>query len=384
MVKWPPVNQSDEAELLKSFRSGKWGRVPGGVVEEFEREFAKYHEARYAVAVTSGTVGLFLSYLAVGLNEGDKFVVPAYTFIATATAGVLLRAVPVFVDIDPNTLNMSVESLKEALEEDKNGEIKLVVPVHFSGIPAELDDIISVAKRHGAKVVEDAAQAHGATYKGHKVGAIGDAGAFSFQSSKNMTAGEGGIVITNDYDIYAKVWSYHNAGRSIGGEWYSHVLIGWNFRMTELQAAILLSQLRRYDEEFKVRERNAELFYDLMRGTEDYEPIKPPKHVSSSNHLLPIWISRDLIGSYSKDRIVEEVRRRGGVISEGYPMPLYRQPAFRDSYWRLPDYSRLNLPISEDACRRVIWVPQHVLLSEEETRRTAEALIKAARELKAR
>ena len=381
MVKWPPVNPLDEDALLKAFRSGRWGRVPGGVVEEFEGEFAKYHEAKYAVAVTSGTAGLLLSYLALGLNEGDQFALPAYTFIATATAGVMLRAVPVFIDIDPETLNMSVESLKATLEEDKDNRIKLVVPVHFSGIPAELSEIINASRRHGAKVVEDAAQAHGAVYRGRRVGAIGDAGVFSFQSSKNMTAGEGGIVLTNDYEVYVKVWSYHHAGRDINGEWYVHRLIGWNFRMTELQAAILLSQLKRYDEEFRVRERNAKLLYELMEGVEDYRPVKPPAHTSSSNHLLPIWISERLISRHGKARVVEEARRRGGEVVEGYPMPLYRQPAFKDSYWRLPDYSRLSLPVTEDACRRVIWIPQHVLLSEEETRRTAEALIKTAKEL---
>ncbi len=381
MVKWPPVNPLDEDALLKAFRSGRWGRVPGGVVEEFEREFTKYHEAKYAVAVTSGTAGLLLSYLALGLNEGDQFALPAYTFIATATAGVMLRAVPVFIDIDPETLNMSVESLKATLEEDKDNRIKLVVPVHFSGIPAELNEIINASRRHGAKVVEDAAQAHGAVYRGRRVGAIGDAGVFSFQSSKNMTAGEGGIVLTNDYEVYVKVWSYHHAGRDINGEWYVHRLIGWNFRMTELQAAILLSQLKRYDEEFRVRERNAKLLYELMEGVEDYRPVKPPAHTSSSNHLLPIWISERLISRHGKARVVEEARRRGGEVVEGYPMPLYRQPAFKDSYWRLPDYSRLSLPVTEDACRRVIWIPQHVLLSEEETRRTAEALIKTAKEL---
>jgi len=151
--------------------------------------------------------------------------------------------------------------------------------------------------------------------------------------------------------------------------------------MTELQAAILLSQLKRYDEEFRVRERNAKLLYELMEGVEDYRPVKPPAHTSSSNHLLPIWISERLISRHGKARVVEEVRRRGGEVVEGYPMPLYRQPAFKDSYWRLPDYSRLSLPVTEDACRRVIWIPQHVLLSEEETRRTAEALIKTAKEL---
>lgn len=382
MVKWPNITSDDENNLLDSFRSGKWGRYPGGLVEEFERRFAEYHEAKYAVAVTSGTVGLFLSYLAAGLNEGDYFVVPAYTFIATATAGVLLRAIPVFADIDPNTLNMSVDSLKAILESDKDSRIKLVVPVHFSGIPAELDDIVRLSRAHGASVVEDAAQAHGAVYRGRRVGAIGDLGAFSFQSSKNMTAGEGGVVLTNDYELYVKVWSYHNAGREIGGEWYMHTRIGWNFRMTELQAAILLSQLGRYDEEFRVRERNAKLLTDLLSGLEDFTPVKPPDYVRSSNHLYPIWISQRLVAKYDKLRIVKELRDRGAVVSEGYPMPIYRQPAFREAYWRLPDYSRLNLPVSEDACRRVIWVPQHALLSEEETRRTAEAFAKAAKELR--
>jgi dTDP-4-amino-4,6-dideoxygalactose transaminase len=176
MRKWPIPDPLDEAALILSYRQGSWGRTKGGWVEQFEAEFSTYHQAKYAVAVTSATAGLTLSYLAVAKGKGGKFVVPSYTFIATATAGVVLGQVPIFIDIDPETLDMKPEALAEVLEGDKEGEIGFVVPVHFAGNPAEMDQIKSLAQRHGARVVEDAAQAHGSTYRGRKVGAIGDVG----------------------------------------------------------------------------------------------------------------------------------------------------------------------------------------------------------------
>ncbi|MEM0024836.1 MAG: aminotransferase class I/II-fold pyridoxal phosphate-dependent enzyme, partial [Thermofilaceae archaeon] len=175
---WPRPDPLDEAYLLPAYRSGRWGtRSP--LVEEFEREFARYHDAKHGVAVTSGTAGLMLAYLAVGVRPGDKVAVPAYTFIATASAAVIWRAVPVFVDVDPVTLNMDPGDLERVVERHK--DVRLIVPVHFAGIPAEMDEILKIAREHGAAVVEDAAQAHGSAYRGRKVGAIGDAGAFSFQ-----------------------------------------------------------------------------------------------------------------------------------------------------------------------------------------------------------
>jgi dTDP-4-amino-4,6-dideoxygalactose transaminase len=381
LTKWPPVNDVGEKSLLLAYRKGHWGKYGRGTIEEFESRFASFQGCRFAVAVSSGTTALYLAYLATGLARDDWFVSPSYTFISTVTSGVVLGARPVFVDVDPETLNLDPESLRAELEKNRDGTVRAVVPVHFSGIPAEIDQILGLKRSFGFRLVEDAAQAHGAEYRGKRVGGFGDAGIFSFQSSKNITSGEGGAVVTNKEDIYRMVWSLSDMGRRIGGAWYEHFLIGWNFRITELQASLLLSQLETYNKQFEMRRKNAQLLVDLLGKSEWYRPVVPPPHVKSSNHLLPIWIDTKLVAAHKKEEVVKRVREKGGGVGEGYPLPVHRQPAMKDSYWRLPDYSGVNLPITEEACRRVVWVDQVTLLSEKSTRQTASALISVAKEL---
>ncbi len=375
---WPRPHPLDEAYLLLAYRSGRWGtRSP--LVEEFEREFARYHDAKHGVAVTSGTAGLMLAYLALGLRPGDKVAVPAYTFIATASAAVIWRAVPVFVDVDPVTLNMDPADLERVMEKHK--DVRLVVPVHFAGIPAEMDEILKIARDHGAAVVEDAAQAHGSAYRGRRVGAIGDAGAFSFQLSKLMAAGEGGIVLTNREDVYEAVWSLHHVGRSPRGAWYEHPRMGWNFRMTEFQAAVLLGQLRRLDAALALLRRNWRVVAEGLERVEGVEVLEPPKHVEWNCYFTYVKVPEAARrGAQLKLKLVEAVRRRGVSLVEGYAVPLYRQPALRDPYWGLPAelYEGLHLKNAEEACASVAWLPHYELLTEDEAR--LERIVRAVRE----
>jgi dTDP-4-amino-4,6-dideoxygalactose transaminase len=385
MRKWPIPDPLDEAALILSYRQGSWGRTKGGWVEQFEAEFSTYHQAKYAVAVTSATAGLTLSYLAVAKGKGGKFVVPSYTFIATATAGVVLGQVPIFIDIDPETLDMKPEALAEVLEGDKEGEIGFVVPVHFAGNPAEMDQIKSLAQRHGARVVEDAAQAHGSTYRGRKVGAIGDVGVFSFQTSKMMTAGEGGIVITDDREIYERVWSYHNAGRDFNKPWYEHVRIGWNYRMTEFQASVLIQQLRRLDLILEGLRRNAKVLYDELEDVKEVHLHRYPGHIGTNFYFLPMTISEELERRGGKAKLASLAAEKGVSLAEGYPKPLYRQEAFRDPLWKLPwdEYSKLNLKDAEVACRRTMWIPHYEFMGrEEDALRVAKGIREAVREMR--
>ena len=361
------VARSLERTLIDMIRSGKLGRRPGGLVEKFEEEFARYHDSRFGVATTSATMGLFLSYLAFGIGPGDKVVVPAYTFIATASSAILLRAKPVFVDVDLATLNMDVEHLAQVLEEDKGEGIRAVVPVHFAGTPAEMDAIRSLASKYNIGVIEDAAQAHGAIYKGRKVGSIGDAAVFSFQSSKLMSAGEGGIVLTNDEKLYDKIWALHNVGRRRGGAWYEHELVGWNMRMTELQAAVLLHQLNVLEKALTVLRRNASILHDLLEDVKGLQPIKPPSHVASSYYLFPIRLTDEVLSKVSKWKFVENARKYGVELSPGYDKPLYKQKAFQVAYWGLSEkYDGLELKNSETACREVVWLHYRSLLIDED------------------
>ncbi len=382
--KWPPVDPLIEAYLVTAFREGYWGRVTGGFVEQLEAEFAKYHEAKYAVAVNSATTGLFLAYLALDPPAGSYFVTTPYTFIGTITPGILLNLVPVFVDIDYETLNMDVNHLADVLERDKEGRIKIVVPVHFAGIPAELDEITRYTRKHGAYVVEDAAQAHGSVYRGRKVGAIGDVGVFSFQTGKVITAGEGGIVVTNSYEIYEKVWSYHNAGRHPTKPWYEHVRVGWNFRMTEYQAAIILPQLRRFDTMLNVMKRSAKVIREELDRVEHVRVHKTPQHVEPNNYFIPISIDDALLNRGGKEKLASKVEERGFSLIPGYPKPLYRQLALQEPRWKLPveEYSKLYLKNSEEACKRVLWIPHYELLyGEEYSLKYVEAVKRAVKEI---
>ncbi len=383
-MKWPLPDPLGEAYMLLSYRSGQWGRVPGGFVETLEREFAKLHEVKYAVSVSSGTVGLMLSYLALNLPQGSRFIVPAYTFITTATAGVVVGLIPEFADIDPETLNIDVNHLAEILEEDKDNTIKLVVPVHFAGLPAEMDEILKLAREHGAYVVEDAAQAHCSAYKGRKVGGLGDLGVFSFQTSKMVSAGEGGIVVTNSYEFYERVWSYHNAGRAIGKPWYYHARIGLVLRMTEYQAAIVVSQLRRLDTLIKKVRRNAKVVFDELENVEHVHVHKPPSYVEPNFYFIPVSLDEEVLRRGGKEKLASLMAEKGFSLIEGYPMPIYRQEAFREERWKLPyeRYAKLYLRGAEEACRRTMWIPHYELIYDENyTLRYVKALRETVREI---
>jgi len=382
--KWPLIDPLGEAYLITAYREGYWGRRSGGFVETLEQEFAKYHEAKYAVAVSSGTIGLMLSYLALEAPPGSYFATTPYTFIGTITPGILLNLIPVFVDIDYETLNMSPEHLAEVLEGDKESRIKLIVPVHFAGIPAELDEILKLTRKHGSGVVEDAAQAHGSIYRGRRVGALSDAGVFSFQTSKIITAGEGGIVITNNYEIYEKVWSYHNAGRSLTGEWYGHVRVGWNFRMTEFQAAIILAQLRKFNVLLKSIRISAKIIYEELSKEEHLHVHRVPSYVEPNYYFIPVSVDDTLLNRGGKERLAKIVNEKGYAIIPGYPQPLYKQLALREQRWKLPvgEYSKLYLKNSEEACKRVLWIPHYELIfGEEYTLKYIEAVKRAIKEI---
>ena len=192
---WPVFGVPEEEALLGVLRSGKWGCLDGGdAVETFERRFAAAHSARHAIAVFNGTVALRIALMAAGVQAGDEVLVPPYTFLATATSVVECNATPVFVDIDPETYNMDPQRIESAI----TSRTRAIIPVYLGGQPADMDAIMAIADRHGLMVIEDAAHAHGSIYKNRSVGSLGHMSCFSFQSSKNMSSGEGGIILTND------------------------------------------------------------------------------------------------------------------------------------------------------------------------------------------
>jgi len=370
--RWPIYDQRELEALKRVLESGFWG-VGGQNKKEFEAKFASYQHAKYGVAVTNGTAALEVSLRALGVGCGDEVIIPPYTFMATAIAVFYVNAIPIFADIDPETYTIDPKSVESVISE----RTKVILPVHIAGRPADMDALSAIAEKNDLYILEDACQAWGSEWKGRRVGAIGDIGAFSFQSSKNITSGEGGIIVTNDDELYIKVWSLHNCGRLPEGRWYEHHLPGSNYRMTEFQAAILLVQLERYDEHIERRMSNARYLTAHLSRIDGIKPLRDDERVTrNSYHLYIFRFDPEAFGGASKAAFAEALRAEGIPVSVGYSRPLYREP-YLDYFKRCPlscpyygrhmDYSRVKLPVAERASyREGLWLPQYVLLGSRE------------------
>lgn len=366
---WPVYGEEEERLLLEVLRSGQWWSVGGRLVPRFEQAFAASQDARYAVCVTNGTAALEIALRALGIGCGDEVIVPPYTFIATASSVLAVSATPVFVDIEPTSLNMDPNAVEAAVTE----RTRAILPVHIAGRPADMDAILAIARKHGLYVVEDAAQAHAAEWKGRKVGAIGDCGTFSFQASKNLNAGEGGAIVSNDETIADKCWSVHNVGRTRTGKWYEHHILGGNFRMTEWQAAILLAQLERLPEQTERRTRNAQR---LTRGLQSVQGIRTlpddPRVTRHAYHLYIFRYTPEAFGGRSRDEFLRALNAEGIPCSAGY-VPLYKEIVFQRKTagigsWckagRTVDYGAVHCPVCEEVCGDAVWLFQSLLLAE--------------------
>ena len=328
---WPVFGPEEEAALLAALRSGVWGSIDGTFVKQLEVEFAALQAARYGVSCVNGTMALSVALKALDIGPGDEVLVPPYTFIATASAALMIGAIPVFVDVDPETLLIDPSLIDAAV----SPRTKAIIPVHHAGSPADMDGVMAAAKRHGLRVIEDAAQAHGAAWRGTPVGAIGDIGTFSFQSSKPINAGEGGMMTTNDAALDELLWSYRNVGRRRGGEWYEHVRLGWNLRMTEFQAAVLLEQMKRMPAQQAHRTEAAAYLSDRLRVIPGVVPLKVPDGVTAHSWYSYHWRWLGAAdGGLPKPDFAEALRAEGVPVFGGYT-PLNRNQAVRDEIVRL-------------------------------------------------
>jgi dTDP-4-amino-4,6-dideoxygalactose transaminase len=368
---WPIFDETEVQAVAEVVRSGQWGNPDcTGLVEKFEREFADYCGAKYAVSCVNGSVSLRLALIACGIEPGDEVIVPPYTFMATASTVVEANAVPIFVDIDPETYNLDPTKIEAAI----TPRTKAIVAVHFAGQSCDMEAIMAIAKRHNLRVVEDAAHAHGAEYKGEKLGTIGDVGSFSFQSSKNLTSGEGGMAITNDPELYRRMASLRNVGRLPEGAWYDHFLPGCNYRITPMQAVLLSSQLKKLDAQTRTRNNNGLLLNELLSGIEGIKPLRRGHgETMHCHHLYIIKYEAAHFGGLTKENFVEILAAEGVPCFRGYPYPLYKQPLFQDKNfmcYALPksvSYAELVCPVAERACgEEAVWILQHAMLGSEE------------------
>src|ERR1043166_9453517 len=280
---WPIFGKPEEKRLLRTLRSGKWGRLHGTEVAAFEKRFAAMHDCNHGIAVANGTVSLRISLLAAGIRADDEVIIPPYTFFSTASAVVEANAIPVFADIDLDTFNLDPQAVQAAVTR----RTRAIIPVHFAGQPADMDPIMAIAKRRKLTVIEDSAHAPGASYNDEPAGSIGHLASFSFQSSKNLTAGEGGIITTNDDTLAEACRSIHNCGRVPDGLWYEHHVISGNYRLGEFQGALLNSQLDRLAAQTKMRDRNGKYLASRLARLPGVLPQKrAPDCTRHSFHLF--------------------------------------------------------------------------------------------------
>ena len=360
--------------------------VAGEYIEKFEKEFAHYIGSKYAIAVSNGTDSLFLLYLAYNLTFNSKIVTTPVTFVATASTIIRSGAVPLFADIlyDGNIDPRSVEKIVE--KEKVNG----IVVVHLYGKPVDMDPIMELAKEHNLIVIEDAAHAHGAIYKGKKAGNIGQAGSFSFYPAKVIgTAGWGGIITVNDKEIAEKIklMRAHGELGYITGpkDKYLHVMLGFNMRISHIEAAVAYYQLKRLEKFISLRRKWAKLLSEKLA---DVPGIKLPKDTNNGRHVFYIYnilIDEEKIG-WSRNDFVKALNAEGIEARRGYHIPLHKQPLFQQidnprinfmaHVVNYPEYKKLSLPVAEDFCRRSIWLPMHPNLNEEKVEKIAEAVKK--------
>jgi dTDP-4-amino-4,6-dideoxygalactose transaminase len=368
---WPVFGAEEEQRLLGVLRSGRWGRLDGTEVSEFEERFAKMHGCRHAVAVVNGTVALRIALLAAGIQAEDEVIVPPYTFVATATAVLEANAIPVFADIDLHTFNLDPGAVAAAI----TPRTKAIIPVHFAGQPADMDAITALAADRDILVLEDAAHAHGASYRGRPAGSLGRIATFSFQSSKNLTSGEGGIITTNDDVLAGACRSIHNCGRVPDGVWYEHHVVSGNYRLGEFQGAVLNCQLDRLEEQTATRDHNGRRLASRLSTLPGLHPQKrPPECTRHSHHLFMLRIDAAEFGA-SRGAVLDALTAEGIPCSAGYGYSLPDQPLFRNKAFGpyLPqssarlDYRSARCPNSDVICREQgLWLGQNLLLGSDE------------------
>ena len=367
---WPQAGLGEAKQLKKVLYSGKWG-VLGPEVTEFTKRYAAYCDAKYAVASSNGTISLELILRSLNIGRGDEVIIPPYTFVATASAVTFVGAVPVFADIDENTYNLDPQSIEEQITTNT----RAIIAVHIGGRPCDMDEILKIARKHGLYVIEDAAQAHGSEWKGKRVGAIGDAGAFSFQASKNLSCGEGGAVTTNQEDLFHIVWSIHHCGREHGNHsGYNHPILGTDARMSEWQAAILNEQLNRLDKDTEKRMVNAKYLTARLQELEFIETLyDDPRITRDSYHLYIFKYKKERCKGLHRDLFIKALMAEGlEKCATGYSLPIYRMEflnteAFKKTTGSTISYKDISRPINDLAAyEEGAWLYHAVLLGEKE------------------
>jgi dTDP-4-amino-4,6-dideoxygalactose transaminase len=357
----PQIGEEEIKAAIRVMKSGvlTHGLGAGPMVTQFENSYAKSVKAKYAVGMNTGTGALHSALAAVGVKHGDEVILPSFTFVATAEVIVWQGAKPVFVDIEPDTYTISPEAVKKALTE----KTKAIMPVDLYGLPADMQPIREIADKHGLKIIEDAAQAHGATYQGKPPGAFADAACWSFYGSKNMTTGEGGMLTTNIPEI-AETPRYirsHGEKRK-----YQSLMLGHNYHMPEIEAAIGYEQLKKLPKFVAKRRRNAQRLTEKLKRTKKLQLPAEPEGFKCSYYLYTVKLKN--AKPEKRDKLVEQLNQKGIGASVFYMNPIHLMPFYRR-------FGKRRLPATEKASEQVFSLPVHPAVTAEQADFIGETLL---------
>lgn len=365
---WPQHGDHEREYLLRVLDSGNWGGFPSPNVMagEFAEKFAAHHGAKYGICTTGGTTALEVALKAVGLEQGDEVLVPALTFYATAFAALIQGFVPVFVDVDQDTWCIDAGEIERHI----TPRTRAILPVHLGSRMADMDRIMEIARRRNLRVIEDCAHMHGAFWNGRGAGSIGDIGCFSFQSSKLMTCGEGGLIVTSDEALEERCHAYVNSGRVKTSDRTAAegTMLGWNYRITEWQAAVLLAQLERLPEQVALRDRNVAHFEKRIASIEGVSALRrDDRQDTKSGYGVVLRYDETAWRNVPRDRFAWALHKEGMLLHAAFYEPVYKSKLFA---WKdgpvAVDYSATHCPIAEQAAyKEMIWLPHEVFLGEE-------------------
>ncbi len=379
---WPQYDQREEKALMEVLHSKVWWRTPGTKTLEFEQKFAQYHQAKHGIACTNGTAALEIAMAALGIGLGDEVIVPSFTFVATASAVLFTGAMPVMVDVDPETYCIDVDQVEAAV----TARTKAIIAVHVAGHPADLDRLQEVARIHNLYLVEDSSHAHGSEWKNRKIGAIGKVGTFSFQASKLLTAGEGGVIVTNDDDLEVRLRSVHDCGRMPNQWFYSHFIYGSNYRLSEWQGAVLTQQLSRLDDQAAIRSKNAAYLNRALAEIPGIRPQKLDKRVTRHGQYCYIFhYDKTAFEGLPTVKFIEALNAEGIPTQASYPS-LNKLEVFQNGEFRRrlspeqkeQEYAFINksFPVSDEAAENTVWLVHRTLLGSEEDAADITAAVK--------
>ena len=381
---WPYYDETERQAVNRVLDSRNWWANQGTEVKEFEKEWSKYTNAKASFAVTNGTHTLEVIFLALGIGDGDEVIVADWSFLATISTILTVNAIPKIVDVDRLTGTIDIKQAESAITR----KTKAIVCVHVAGSMSDMDGLLALGKKHGIAIIEDSAHAHGSRWNGQHAGTIGDAGSFSFQSSKLMTAGEGGVITTKREDLIPMFKSYINCGRGEGIWYYRHLRLGGNYRLSEWQGAVLRAQLARFAAQQKNRAANANYLNEEIAKIPGFKPQGRYKGCTDQgNYCYVVEVESQKLSGASRDQIRHALLAEGMSLTTAYP-PLHRLEMFKDRSSLGPRlrgkvtkirYNKQKFPVTDHLAENTLWFNTNVLMGDRsDATSVLEALTKIA------